>query len=269
MINYYAILQVDPRADRAVIQSAYRTLMKDLRKHPDFGGDIKEAQLINEAYEHLSDPAKKRVFDNRMRYWQSKNSSSHRIKYVRCEECNTLNRVADGTQNRTGSARCGKCRSGLFTGVSREPSYPDRLQKLIQNLEARKWVRMPHGDSFYDYSVQSTFFLKNFIYIKHIQTLSPQNIRQFIDEFCRTLSRAISPVGHYFVILADKVEYSACILQELKRRAGMLSGWSFGVIVPVDIARETVFLSHINAHRHPQDILCLNEYIFDYSEKNF
>lgn len=61
--TYYEILQVSPDAAQEVISSAYRTLMSKLRKHPDLGGDIHEAQLINEAYETISDPAKRAEYD--------------------------------------------------------------------------------------------------------------------------------------------------------------------------------------------------------------
>jgi curved DNA-binding protein CbpA len=37
--------------------------MSKLKKHPDLGGNFEEAQAINEAYETLSDPAKRAAYD--------------------------------------------------------------------------------------------------------------------------------------------------------------------------------------------------------------
>lgn len=59
--DYYEVLEVSPRARQAVIDKAYRALMREC--HPDLGGDPRKAQLINEAYEVLRDPAERRRFD--------------------------------------------------------------------------------------------------------------------------------------------------------------------------------------------------------------
>lgn len=44
-----------------MIAAAYRRLMKDA--HPDAGGDPDHARRLNRAYEVLSDPHKRRVYD--------------------------------------------------------------------------------------------------------------------------------------------------------------------------------------------------------------
>ncbi len=59
--NYYEVLEVSPRARQSVIEKAYRALMRE--DHPDRGGDPRKAQLINEAYEVLRDPAARRRYD--------------------------------------------------------------------------------------------------------------------------------------------------------------------------------------------------------------
>ncbi len=68
-IDYYAVLQVRSDAERAVIDAAYRGLMK--KYHPDVAGDdpqrIQEhlaiARLLNEAYSVLRDPVKRKQYD--------------------------------------------------------------------------------------------------------------------------------------------------------------------------------------------------------------
>lgn len=65
MRDYYKILQVSSQADPAVIKAAYYTQLKVLKKHPDLGGSHQEATLLNEAYEILSDPVKRRQYDQK------------------------------------------------------------------------------------------------------------------------------------------------------------------------------------------------------------
>ena len=65
--NYYEILEVDKNASPEIIEKAYKTLAK--KYHPDLqeynfkkDSEIK-MQLINEAYETLSDPEQKKNYD--------------------------------------------------------------------------------------------------------------------------------------------------------------------------------------------------------------
>jgi len=82
--NFYDVLEVSPRASAEVIQAAYRTLMK--RFHPDVGGNARTAQLLNEAYETLSDSTK------RTRYDREKNALPGKI----VGNFRVLERIAEG-----------------------------------------------------------------------------------------------------------------------------------------------------------------------------
>jgi hypothetical protein len=62
-VDYYEVLQVHPRAHPLVIRKVYHVLMRDLKHHPDLGGDVEIAQLINEAYSVLSDPVRREAYD--------------------------------------------------------------------------------------------------------------------------------------------------------------------------------------------------------------
>jgi curved DNA-binding protein CbpA len=64
--NYYRILQVQPDAPLEIIRASYRTLMRELKQHPDLGGDNFNASLLNEAYETLSDPARRAAYDEKI-----------------------------------------------------------------------------------------------------------------------------------------------------------------------------------------------------------
>jgi DnaJ-class molecular chaperone len=62
--DYYSIIQVDPRADREVIDAAYRRLAA--KYHPDVDhspGATERMAMLNTAYEVLSDPEKRRAYD--------------------------------------------------------------------------------------------------------------------------------------------------------------------------------------------------------------
>ena len=62
--DYYAILQVHPRAEPEVIEAAYRRLSR--KYHPDVGGQADAGQRmreLNEAFEVLGDPARRSAYD--------------------------------------------------------------------------------------------------------------------------------------------------------------------------------------------------------------
>ena len=71
-IDYYKILGVDKNASEEDIKKAYRKLARKL--HPDLNPDDKEAhkkfQQINEANEVLSDPDKRKKYDQYGKDWQ-------------------------------------------------------------------------------------------------------------------------------------------------------------------------------------------------------
>lgn len=71
-IDYYKVLEVDKSATAEDIKKAYRKLARKL--HPDLNPNDKEAQKkfqqINEANEVLSDPEKRKKYDQYGRDWQ-------------------------------------------------------------------------------------------------------------------------------------------------------------------------------------------------------
>lgn len=70
MRNYYEILEVAKNASPEVIEKAYKTLIK--KYHPDLQPEEQKkdaenkVKLINEAYDILSNPAKKSEYDNKL-----------------------------------------------------------------------------------------------------------------------------------------------------------------------------------------------------------
>ena len=65
--DYYKVLQVDWEAHPEVIRVVYRTLLKVLGMHPDLGGSESDAKNIIEAYRTLSDPERRRAYDQWLR----------------------------------------------------------------------------------------------------------------------------------------------------------------------------------------------------------
>lgn len=62
--DYYAILQVDPRAEAEVVEAAYRRLAA--KYHPDVNHSpeaLQRMKLLNAAYAVLSNPEKRNAYD--------------------------------------------------------------------------------------------------------------------------------------------------------------------------------------------------------------
>src|SRR5689334_22927119 len=71
-VDYYKILEIDKNATPEAIKKAYRKLARKF--HPDLNPNDKEAhkkfQQINEANEVLSDPDKRKKYDQYGKDWQ-------------------------------------------------------------------------------------------------------------------------------------------------------------------------------------------------------
>ena len=66
--NYYEILQLQPFANPALVIAAYRILSK--LYHPDTAkeeADLEKFRLLQEAYDVLNDPQKRRDYDSELR----------------------------------------------------------------------------------------------------------------------------------------------------------------------------------------------------------
>ena len=64
--NFYDILHVRRNAPEEIIRSSYRTLMQQLKHHPDLGGDAATAAIINEAYAVLNNPERRAEYDAKL-----------------------------------------------------------------------------------------------------------------------------------------------------------------------------------------------------------
>ena len=74
-MNYYDILEISKDAPIDDIKKQYKKLA--LKHHPDRGGDPEMFKKISEAYQTLSDPEKKRDYDNPNPFSQRMSSTHH------------------------------------------------------------------------------------------------------------------------------------------------------------------------------------------------
>ncbi|MBB5181109.1 curved DNA-binding protein CbpA [Planomicrobium koreense] len=81
-IDYYTLLNILPKANEELIKRAYRIQSKAI--HPDQGGDERHFILLTEAYEVLSNPAKRKAYDQEYAYYQqTKEGTKERPKEER------------------------------------------------------------------------------------------------------------------------------------------------------------------------------------------
>ncbi len=112
--NYYRLLQVQPDAPFEVIRASYRTLLKELKVHPELGGDDRNAKVLNEAYSTLSDSYRRSAYDKKLyeKYTKKpfRESTDQRVSFVTffCPFCKRL-LACQAYPNE----RCATCRSPL------------------------------------------------------------------------------------------------------------------------------------------------------------
>jgi hypothetical protein len=134
--NYYRILHVQPDAPAEIIRASYRTLMQRLRMHPDLGGDVSNAALINEAFAALDDPSRRAAYDRSRRRVVEERAERRRADAAAqaaaapaleapraaaicvCAFCGTPHNAADSARPR---AACASCGSPLHAAVKLSP----------------------------------------------------------------------------------------------------------------------------------------------------
>lgn len=111
--THYDILQVSPFASKTVIQGAYRALLKTDGGHPDLGGNMAEAQQINEAYAVLSNPVKRREYDISLPASLADKQPRVQPQYILiCPGCHARNLVVHESQLE--QSKCFECGKNLL-----------------------------------------------------------------------------------------------------------------------------------------------------------
>lgn len=113
--NLYRILYVQPEAPPEVITAVYRCLMSQLRTHPDLGGDTEAAARINQAYQVLRDPVKRKAYDDsRRRPLSSRARPSDDVRQMAAATAGTCPFCAASLPARIETdTRCRRCASPL------------------------------------------------------------------------------------------------------------------------------------------------------------
>jgi hypothetical protein len=79
--NHYAVLGIGQGASQAEVRQAYRRLVK--AAHPDVAGDTARFRLVTEAYDVLSDPARRAAYDSHLRAQSVSPAPGRRPRYGR------------------------------------------------------------------------------------------------------------------------------------------------------------------------------------------
>lgn len=99
MKNYYEILEISPSASESVIKAAYKALVKKYHPDNDNQRNLEIICQINEAYECLSVPEKKKIYDDQL---FASNSFSNRG----CQRSGDNNADAQGSFSKRDEEQC-------------------------------------------------------------------------------------------------------------------------------------------------------------------
>ncbi len=80
--NFYRLLHVQPDAPVEVIRASYRTLMREMKQHPDLGGSDSCAALLNEAYRTLRNPVLRSAYDRKLSVRFERKSQPNDSRYA-------------------------------------------------------------------------------------------------------------------------------------------------------------------------------------------
>jgi hypothetical protein len=232
--NYYRILHVQPDAPQAVIKSSYRTLMHQLKQHPDLGGDHCNAALINEAYAVISDPGKRAEYDRitlhsnetstvngergkasttaARQHEQSRKQQS--VVQNSCVFCGTTHRYG---RNPHQDAVCGECASPLkfIEKLRLEKSCRRMVDRITKHINIVFYTAWPQKKG----------------YTGVVQDISPMGM-QFVTE-------SSLETGTHIKVECETCTAVARVTNYGKRSAVLGMGWVVGVEFVTILFRET------------------------------
>ncbi len=135
-VDYYKILGVDKTAKASDIKSAYRKLAR--KHHPDLNPDDKDAkskfQQINEANEVLSDPEKRKKYDQYGKDWQHADEFEKQKQYQQ-QSAGSRGQRFSGSQSEGDFSDFFESMFGGFAGGSRSRQVKYRGQDFNAELQ--------------------------------------------------------------------------------------------------------------------------------------
>jgi hypothetical protein len=177
--NYYRILHIQQDAPAAIIKASYRTQMQKLRMHPDLGGDEWNAAVLNEAYQVLSDPQRRKTYDAALKSGLDRQRSGSGAARQRTSGT----RGAQNVRDRSCCAFCGTARSpsSLSCGPQDCPGCngPTETVRILRNANGsdRSIERMTQHASLVVYTHPECHGL-----MARLRDLSPAGMQMMLDE---------------------------------------------------------------------------------------
>lgn len=158
-IDYYSVLGVDKKAAADEIKKAFKKLAR--KYHPDLNPDDKEANLkfqqINEAHEVLSDPEKRKKYDEYGEHWK------HADQYEQARQSQQQQQYAGGWE------------SGGYTGSFDDGQFSDFFESLFGSRTGGGRQSKFRGQ---DYSAELTLTLREaYTTHQHTFTVNGKNVR--------------------------------------------------------------------------------------------
>ena len=179
--NYYEILEVDRNASPEIIEKAYKTLAK--KYHSDLQDDIhkKEAEetfkMINEAYETLSNPEQKSLYDQKLEdtiVSQDKYNEMYQQNQVLKNKLNDLQQhmYNENTYSPNANEFINDTTTPLYNHNNNSQNFnsTSQTEQYKRNLEYEQQVNQAKQQAYHDAYIQD---LKNRGYkIKYKKTFS-------------------------------------------------------------------------------------------------
>ena len=167
-IDYYKLLELDKSASQADIKKAYRKLAR--KYHPDLNPNNKEAQLrfqqINEANEVLSDPEKRKKYDQYGKDWQHADAYEEARKQQQASGGRTY---TGGGFGNTGFG--GGQGSYSYSGNFDEDTFSDFFEEMFGSRARAHGSGRGHHFKGQDFNAELQLKLSD-VYTSHKQTLS-------------------------------------------------------------------------------------------------
>ncbi|MFD1094369.1 DnaJ C-terminal domain-containing protein [Salegentibacter chungangensis] len=170
-IDYYKLLELDRSATQADIKKAYRKLAR--KYHPDLNPNDKEAQArfqqINEAHEVLSDPEKRKKYDQYGKDWE------HAEQY---EQARQQQQRAGRAGGYGGGFGGGGGQQYTYSGNFDDDTFSDFFEQMFGGRARAQGSRRGHHFKGQDFNAELQLNLKD-VYTTHQQTLTVngKNIR--------------------------------------------------------------------------------------------
>ncbi len=163
--NFYRLLYVQPDAPLEIIRASFRVQMRELRQHPDLGGATAKAEILNEAYQILSDPERRAAYDKDLlqRYSRSVASTNERVPQSPLEKFCLFCKTPLTRRARPGGT-CSTCSVPLPSKETEKPEHGSRrtLARVKRNgrmFYRTCWPQEPQEARMIDLSPKGVRFL--------------------------------------------------------------------------------------------------------------